>query len=643
MPEQVSIQAQSPVVSPAATPLQIKEAPKETIRLSLLNNFPLQRKLAIGAEDDPLEREADAMADKVMRMPEPNVVQRKCTHCEEEEKAQRKPLASFIQMKEAGSGSAVSEAVANGIQSSKGNGASPSEATKSFMESRFGTDFSDVRIHNNGQATKLSNQLYAKAFTVGNDIYFNEGKYAPDTSEGKQLLAHELTHTLQQSGLHKKAIVQKQSAQTPQIPNTPQPAPAPPGSDIMAIMEAQVAIDRYNIQLREAVLAPLSAPRPDGITFLNRVRRVTPAQADILAADTQFFDRVRAVLPGRNLWTVFTLLHFHNNIQEPHLRLKLAVLQRDARLLADMLSLVVLNYHVDRYYAVLREVINYEFNGDPLLNELLRLIDHRNDPGISQRLSGNYQEAHYELTAAGTYTLTSFPGGTLAANSYFSGNELRVIVRMLFLDGNNTVACPNTAAAGCQPFYFPGQYSDNYTAWLNKIRDVWNGRFYISNGTSNYDIVFVPVFLSEPDADATRIRAMTNASLRCAPSLQPGRSDQTCWFMNVPLSTVAHEFGHIIGASDEYNLPGSNQEILNAGITGMSAQDMTLSSMQGVTGSPQAPNPNRTANTTNTVMGDHYTSTAVHTRHLTRLIGLLNAGLPAGTPQFTIFTGRRRR
>jgi hypothetical protein len=72
--------------------------------------------------------------------------------------------------------------------------------TQSFMESRFGTDFSDVRIHTGSQAVQMSRGLNAQAFTVGNDVYFNEGKYSPNFDSGKHLLAHELTHTVQQGG-----------------------------------------------------------------------------------------------------------------------------------------------------------------------------------------------------------------------------------------------------------------------------------------------------------------------------------------------------------------------------------------------------------------------------------------------------------
>jgi hypothetical protein len=167
---------------------------------NVLRQLPVQCKLNIGSVNDPSEHEADAMADKVMRMPEQNFIQRKCAHCEEEEKAQRKPLASFIQKKETENNSTVSDSVSNQIQSTKGSGNAMPASTKSFMESRFGTDFSNIKIHTGNYAEQLSKDLSAQAFTVGNDIYFNNGKYQPESSDGKRLLAHELTHTIQQSG-----------------------------------------------------------------------------------------------------------------------------------------------------------------------------------------------------------------------------------------------------------------------------------------------------------------------------------------------------------------------------------------------------------------------------------------------------------
>ncbi|HSY61906.1 MAG TPA: DUF4157 domain-containing protein, partial [Cytophaga sp.] len=202
MPESINILKTSPA-SPAAiidkSPLLVTQSVQESLYNISEQRLPIQFKLFIGAVDDPLEDEADAMADKVMRMPEQNFIQRKCAHCEEEEKAQRKPLASFIQKKEADNNSVANNTISNQIQSTKGSGNKMPETTKSFMESRFGADFSNINIHTGLHASQLSTNLNAQAFTVGNDIYFNEGKYQPELFEGKHLLAHELTHTLQQS------------------------------------------------------------------------------------------------------------------------------------------------------------------------------------------------------------------------------------------------------------------------------------------------------------------------------------------------------------------------------------------------------------------------------------------------------------
>ncbi|HEX4708650.1 MAG TPA: DUF4157 domain-containing protein [Candidatus Udaeobacter sp.] len=72
--------------------------------------------------------------------------------------------------------------------------------TRAFMEPRFGHDFSNVRVHTDAHAAETARQLNALAYTLGQDMVFQKGRYAPETSAGKQLLAHELTHTIQQGG-----------------------------------------------------------------------------------------------------------------------------------------------------------------------------------------------------------------------------------------------------------------------------------------------------------------------------------------------------------------------------------------------------------------------------------------------------------
>lgn len=188
--------------------------------------FFVQCRLSIGAVDDPLEKEADAMADRVLRMPEVPFVQRKCAQCEEEEKINRKVETSFlqrkcahceeeekrlqrkpdpfIQKKGSETDAIATDAVARGIESTRGSGEPLPFATKNFMEHRFNQDFSGVHIHTGNYAQNLSTELSAQAFTIGNDIYFNAGKFSPDTPDGKHLLAHELTHVVQQGGVQRK-------------------------------------------------------------------------------------------------------------------------------------------------------------------------------------------------------------------------------------------------------------------------------------------------------------------------------------------------------------------------------------------------------------------------------------------------------
>lgn len=171
-------------------------------------NIRIQPKLTINSPGDKYEQEADAMAQKVMRMPlnlndfTPKTgligasIQRKCASCKEEEK--RKP----IMRKEAGGieGMAVNNSFSSSLNTTKGAGFGLPKNTKKFMENAFSTDFSNVKIHNDSQANNLSQSINAKAFTHGNDMYFGAGQYSPNTYSGKSLLAHELTHTLQQIG-----------------------------------------------------------------------------------------------------------------------------------------------------------------------------------------------------------------------------------------------------------------------------------------------------------------------------------------------------------------------------------------------------------------------------------------------------------
>lgn len=119
---------------------------------------------------------------------------------EEEEMLQPKQNKSSGDQSNLNRQNIASPNVENKLKSRGGNGNKIDASTRSKMENNFGADFSRVNIHTDSEAVQMNKELGAQAFTNGNDIYFNKGKYNPGSNEGKHLLAHELTHTIQQKG-----------------------------------------------------------------------------------------------------------------------------------------------------------------------------------------------------------------------------------------------------------------------------------------------------------------------------------------------------------------------------------------------------------------------------------------------------------
>ena len=181
----------------------------------------IQTKLKIGEPGDKYEQEADRIADEVMRMPEPSIQRQVELEEEEEETLQAKPMSSqitpiiqrqvepeeeekeeIIQTKQVACQiSAVTPSFEAQTQSLQHGGGRPLPPnTRAFMEPRFGHDFSKVRIHTDPKAARLAYSLNAKAFTRGKDIVFAKGSFDQNSLIGKSLLAHELTHYIQQEG-----------------------------------------------------------------------------------------------------------------------------------------------------------------------------------------------------------------------------------------------------------------------------------------------------------------------------------------------------------------------------------------------------------------------------------------------------------
>ncbi|MEK7395624.1 MAG: DUF4157 domain-containing protein [Candidatus Poribacteria bacterium] len=229
----------------------------------------IQAKLSVNQPDDKYEQEADGIAEKVMRMADPSqqqaipvssksgdlVIQRECPECEDDEESlQRKGLSE--------QGIAVSNhsmdmpPIVHEVLRSPGQPLDSS--TRAFMEPRFGHDFSRVRVHTDAKATKSAQTVNSLAYTFGNNVVFRAGLYTPNTMTGQRLLAHELTHVLQQYNGQSTSL-QRQSEETEEDAN----------QTITATTSAQTTAATTTATTTTATTAAPITVTVNGITYYN--------------------------------------------------------------------------------------------------------------------------------------------------------------------------------------------------------------------------------------------------------------------------------------------------------------------------------------------------------------------------------------
>ncbi len=166
---------------------------------SLLASGAIQAKLRVSQPGDADEVEADRVAEQVVSSPAATL-HRKCApgtspECQEEEVEAAKGIH-----RKTGGGSDQRSSVADDFAQSLGSGQPLEPAVRESMETSFGHDFSGVRVHTDERAAASARSVNAQAFTLGNDVAFDTGLYAPHSTQGKRLLAHELAHVAQAAG-----------------------------------------------------------------------------------------------------------------------------------------------------------------------------------------------------------------------------------------------------------------------------------------------------------------------------------------------------------------------------------------------------------------------------------------------------------
>jgi Domain of unknown function (DUF4157) len=161
----------------------------------------MQRKLTVNQPGDEYERDADSISEQVMRMPEPRLQSARggtCVNCQNPQPVQEHERLATKRVASNDPGQTVAPPIISDVLRSSGQ---PLDATtRTYFEPRFGHDFSGVRVHTNAEAAESVRSVGARAYTVGRDVVFGAGQYQPHSFGGRRLIAHELTHVVQQSG-----------------------------------------------------------------------------------------------------------------------------------------------------------------------------------------------------------------------------------------------------------------------------------------------------------------------------------------------------------------------------------------------------------------------------------------------------------
>ncbi|MGA2085833.1 MAG: DUF4157 domain-containing protein, partial [Terracidiphilus sp.] len=183
--------------------LELQQQAGNQAMQQLLRTGAIRAKLEVSQPGDPEEQEADNVADRIMRSHAGAGAVASSCGCSEDETSCGCPgsgNAKVSRSANAGTARVPFTPSAHGVLNAMRSSASrPLDAhARAFFEPKFGRDFSDIRVHTDSASAGGARAIDAHAFTTGSDIFFASGKYAPGTDQGMRLLAHELTHTVQQ-------------------------------------------------------------------------------------------------------------------------------------------------------------------------------------------------------------------------------------------------------------------------------------------------------------------------------------------------------------------------------------------------------------------------------------------------------------
>ncbi|MEO8687338.1 MAG: hypothetical protein ABI611_03835 [Solirubrobacteraceae bacterium] len=334
----------------------------------------------------------------------------------------------------------------------------------------------------------------------------------------------------------------------------------------------------------------------DRILFTSRLRALTVTERAALKDNAEFWKQLRTHLSGLAYWSVQLMLEYGGRAPHEVNALSAAIHAGDWRHARTLL----MGYESLKAVPGLREVIASRFPQDQAddLRVILAESVARAESGMA-----HYQEAHYEGGAIKKFT------GDRNYELVRTGRYLRVIVRIRLAEdaGNKKTEITDEVVA----------------RWEASIGKLWNGKFRLRSGANALDVWFVPVFVYHDD----------NAHHQVKVTMGGARSDEGNWHAEDAGEVAAHEFGHMLGNPDEYNLPGATAEIPAA--LNLTAEERRRSSWEGLTGTKK--DRDTEGYDVPALMGSHYKSTAVHLRYAADIVATFNAKLKlAGEAPWTV-------
>jgi hypothetical protein len=361
-------------------------------------------------------------------------------------------------------------------------------------------------------------------------------------------------------------------------PNADAPPVLPSWDDIMADQA------RIGEELRKRMLETLDGR--DAILFMSRLRALSTTERVALRMDAEFWRELRRRMSGMAYWSVQLRLQYGDARPTEVNELSAAIHDGDWHRTRTLLF----GYDSLKTVPGLREVIASRFSREQAddLRAILVETQTRAESGM-----GHYKEAHYEGGA-----IKKFVGHRnyeLVRTSAY----LRVIVRIrLAEDAANTKT----------------EITDKVVSrWEKSIGRLWNGKFRLRSADKKLDVWFVPVFVYHDENAHHQVKVTHGGA----------RSDEGNWHSEDEGEVAAHEFGHMLGNPDEYNLPGATAEIPAA--LGLTAEEARRSSWEGVTGAKR--DKDTEGYDVPALMGSHYKSTAVHLRYAADIVTTFNAKL----------------